>query len=310
MVSLSVVIPSYNRGEVLLETIGFLQNQRVQPNEIIVVDQTDYSEQDLILKQLKSYDQDGVIRLVRREEPSIPKAMNCGLLLATSDFVLFLDDDIRLKQDFIEHHVAVACNHTTLAHVGQVLQPNEIPAPRRDDYVSGYGLYEDIEFPFSSTEPALVKNCMAGNLCVNRRKAIDAGGFDENFVGVAYRFETEFCQRMCRYHNDAFYFSPKPVLYHLQIASGGTRNTDHFLTSLSPKHSVGDYYYALLNGSLFESTVYCIRRFFSSIKARFYLKKPWYIPGRMFAEARGFFLALGLKWHGPKLCSKNTPGDV
>jgi len=36
---------------------------------------------------------------------------------------------------------------------------------------------------------------MGGNFSVKRDLALRLGGFDENFVHVAYRFEAEFCDR-------------------------------------------------------------------------------------------------------------------
>lgn len=308
--SLTVVIPTYNRGQVLLDTISMLLKQNDRVDEIIIVDQTRYVNHDPIFQTLKSYEKNGDIRFIQRQQPSIPIAMNVGLLLAQSDFVLFLDDDINIKPDFIEQHRTVIQEHSGLAHVGQVLQPNEEPGLLDPSYRPGQGLYQDLNFPFSSSKPALIKNCMAGNLCVNRLKALEVGGFDENFIGVAYRFETEFCRRMCRYHNDDFYFSPKPVLYHLQSPTGGTRNSDHFLTSSSLRHSVGDYYYALSEGVMSESLLYCCKRFLSSIKAKFYLQEPWYIPQRLFAEARGWMKAWSLYRQGPKYCSKKSLGDL
>jgi len=308
--ALSVVIPSYNRGHVLLDTIRFLQKQTDPANEIIIVDQTDYVINDPTLETLNSLDQQGIIRFCRRQEPSIPKAMNVGLLLAQSEYVLFLDDDINIKPEFIAQHKQLIHSQKAIAHVGQVLQPNELPSPRSIDYQAGEGLYQDIHFKFSSTQPARIKNCMAGNLCVDRLKAIEAGGFDENFIGVAYRFETEFCRRMSRHFGQAFYFSPLPVLYHLQSPTGGTRNSDHFLTSRSPRHSVGDYYYALLEGSRSSTFRYCIMRLLGSIKARFYLTKPWFIPLRLIAEVRGLLLACRLFRQGPKHCSKLTEGGT
>ena len=117
--SLAVVIPTYNRGQVLLDTISMLLKQNNRADEIIIVDQTHYVNHDPIFQTLKSYEKNGDIRFIQRQQPSIPIAMNVGLLLAQSDFVLFLDDDINIKPDFIEQHRTVIQEHSGLAHVGQ-----------------------------------------------------------------------------------------------------------------------------------------------------------------------------------------------
>ena len=310
MTDLSIVIPSYNRGEVLLDTIMFLQNQSSPADEIIIVDQTDYSglvEKDVLVR-LQEMDDQGVIRYIQRKEPSIPKAMNTGLLLATSKSVLFLDDDIKIASDFLEQHKRLLLERDVDAHVGQVLQPGEHEEKISQSYDSGSGLYKDLLFLFSSSESRDIFNCMAGNLCVDRLTAIKVGGFDENFIGSAYRFETEFCRRMIRFSGRPFHYSPKPVIHHLQYPTGGTRNTDHFLSSSSPRHSVGDYYFAMRESESGSNLVYCLRRLFGSLKARFYLRKPWYLPVRFVGEVRGFLLARRLYEQGPRFCTDSSVG--
>ena len=304
MNNLSVVIPSYKRGSVLLDTVEFLRAQESQADEIIVVDQTKYADSDSVFIKLKKLDDQKIIRWLRRDEPSIPKAMNHGLLNAKNDYVLFLDDDIKLATTFISAHIKAFKKHDCAAQVGQVLQPKQLPCSLPKGYSPGEGVMADMEFVFSSDKATFIQNCMAGNLCVKRQDALDVGGFDENFVGAAYRFETEFCRRLIRFTSKPFYFFPDAVLYHLQYASGGTRHVGHQLIASSAHHSVGDYYYAMLESSGITCMRYCLIRFIFSIKAKFYLKKPWYIPVRLVAEVRGYFLARKLKKQGPSLLSE------
>ena len=307
MHSISVVIPSFNRGLVLLDTIALLQQQELRADEIIIVDQTDYQENEIEFLKLDALNHDSEITWLRLPKPSIPNAMNVGLLHAKSDYVLFLDDDVLFSHDLIKLHYLVFERHQSIAQVGQVLQPNQKPQLKENVNTSQskVGLNKDLDFSFASSNAAKVYNCMAGNLFVDRLKVIEAGGFDENFVGVAYRFETEFCRRMIRHYGQPFYFTPEPVLHHLQCETGGTRSQDHFLVSSSPRHSVGDYYYALLEGTKSEALIYCLKRFLLSVKARHYVRKPWYMPVRLLAEVRGFLLARKLLKKGPKNCSFN-----
>lgn len=299
--SLSVVIPTYNRGSVLIDTLCNLLSQSEFADEIIVVDQTIYSEQEQTYLRLKELNSDGKIKWVRKNKPSIPEAMNSGLLLAKSDWVLFLDDDVRFNDDFIKSHRTVIATSGRLAHVGQIVQPWQEPNCAQGDYSSRKGLYKDLAFSFNAREPSLINNCMAGNLCVNKGAAIKAGGFDENFFGVAYRFETEFCKRFCDVHNTLFYYSPQPLLKHLHIKSGGTRAYANHLTSLSPVHSFGDYYFSLLQGQGLDRVSFVFKRFVTSVLAKFYVVKPWYIPIRLIAEIRGLKMAIKVKKTGQKL---------
>lgn len=301
MSNVSVVIPSYQRAEIVLDTIRLLQNQTVQANEILIVDQTDYDEGDPFAAQLKQLDETGQIRWIRLSTPSIPKAMNTGLAKAKSDYVLFLDDDSSFKSTLISAYCMYLEKEKVVAVVGQVVQPYEEPIVLASDYNEGRGIYRDLDFKFNSTEDRWIYNCMAGNLLVNRHQAVKAGGFDEQFEGVAYRFETEFCRRLIRYSGQPFLFGPKASIDHLKLSSGGTRSSvPNFLTSISHVHSQGDYYFAFREAKGLERYRYILKRFFSSIVARFYVRSPWWIPVRLLGEARGIFAALNKVRQGEK----------
>ena len=167
------------------------------------------------------------------------------------------------------------------------------------DYEPGQGLYRDLNFPFNANQSTQVENCMAGNLVVQRESALAAGGFDENYRGAAYRFETEFCRRLIRTTGLPFYFAAQACILHLQAKSGGTRSTGNVLTSASGLHSVGDYYYAFRNAAWRPALAYSVRRFMRSLVTRYYLLRPWYIPIRILAESRGFCAAMKLLKQAP-----------
>ena len=301
--TLDIVIPSYQRGAILLDTIDYLHKQTEDYVSLIIVDQTVYSDGDETAEKLQSMSEQGVIQWVREEKPSIPNAMNIGLLTASSDLVLFLDDDIVPADNLISMHIAAHSDQSIVASVGQILQPNE-HAKTVDVPESLESFDADLNFPFYSNTKRYIQNCMAGNLAVNREAAIACGGFDTNFIGAAYRFETEFCRRLLRHSQAHCLFSPEATLQHLKIASGGTRSkAKNFLCSILPDHSVGEYYFVLREAKGFAKIYYLLRRYFGSLKARFYLLKPWWIPVRMIAEARGFYNALLLLLNGPRYIS-------
>jgi len=305
---LSVVIPTYNRGAVLLDTIELLASQTHTAETIYIVDQTDYANVDPVASQLQSLHDAGVIDWVRLDKPSIPIAMNVGLKKASTDYVLFLDDDVHFAEDFLNQHSHAISEHQPVAQVGQIIQPWQSPVTRAG-YLPGNGMKRDLNFPFHSNEPAEIANCMAGNLCVNRLQALKVGGFDQSFEGVAYRFETEFCRRLIAASGSLFRFEPRATLNHLKINSGGTRDhAQSHLSSFSALHSVGDYYFAIgemaQSGQTLQALTYIARRLIGSIVARFYLGKPWYIPVRVVSELWGLCKAIKLRYNGSKHISE------
>jgi len=301
MPSLDVVIPTYQRGPLLLETIDYLQRQSVPANNLIIVDQTKYAVDSPVAEKLARLHKSKAINWLRLEEPSIPNAMNQGLLASNADYVLFLDDDIIPVDDLIEQHLKQLHRSDVVATVGQILQPSQKPvALTKESYGKGFTI--DLNFPFNATEIRSIQNCMAGNLVVHRETAITCGGFDTNFVGAAYRFETEFCRRLLKFSNKLCLFVPKARIHHLKAISGGTRSkVANFLTSAKPDHSVGEYYFILRHARGLDKTWYIARRFFGAIVARYYLRRPWWIPVRLVGEIRGLLKAIRRVIHGPKL---------
>ena len=170
-----------------------------------------------------------------------------------------------------------------------------------------HGFRAYLDFPFNSTERAYVTNGMAGNLSVRAEAARNAGGFDENFVGMAYRFETEFCRRLARLGK--ILFEPAASVRHLRAPSGGIRRYGDPRTSASPAVSVGDYYFALRQGLSLAGLGYAAARPFREVVTRFHLKRPWWIPVKLIGEGGALLWALGLAWKGPRLLGPAATGS-
>ncbi|MBT5306892.1 MAG: glycosyltransferase family 2 protein, partial [Candidatus Scalindua sp.] len=178
-IPLAVVIPTYGREKVLLETINQLLRQEPAAAEILIIDQTISHEQDTDTK-LGLWHAEGMIRWIRVDQPSQPVALNIGLRKATQPFVLFLDDDIRIDEGFVEAHYNAFESEEIWVAAGQVLQLEEV-----EDH--GYvhqpetGTLADVNFVFRSGRKTFIENGMSGNLCVRREHALQIRGFDENF---------------------------------------------------------------------------------------------------------------------------------
>ena len=304
MTPISIVIPTYDRGDVLLDTVRALLALREPADELLIVDQTPQPPAS-VAQQLTDWQQAGVLRWMRLDRVSIPYAMNFGLHAASSSLVLFLDDDIIPGENLVAAHRARhAADESLWAVVGQVLQPGEVPQAR-NGFRRSTGLKADLDFPFWSTETAAVSNVMAGNLSVRRDRALSIGGFDENFSGSAYRFETEFCRRLLA-AGGMVQFEPGAGIRHLRANRGGTRTVGSHLTSASPRHGMGDYYFALRSGVSLESARYILRRPFREVRTKFHLRHPWYIPVKLIGEARAFCAAVMACRRGPKLLENRS----
>jgi len=138
---------------------------------------------------------------------------------------------------------------------------------------------------------------------MDRERALAIGGFDENFVGAAYRFETDFAVRLVA-AGGTIWFEPQASIHHLKLATGGLRSFGDHRSSASPAHSVGDYYFALRHRPPFWR--YALARIRRNIATRYHLRHPWTIPTKLVGELRGLLLARRLARTGPRLLAPKT----
>lgn len=282
-VPITVAIPSYRREKVLIETLQYVLALQPQPAEILVLDQTEQHEK-FTTERLQALADAGSIRWVRLAEPSIPKAMNQGLLLALQALVLFLDDDIRPEPGLLAAHVAAHLRQPNVLVAGRVIQP----------WQEGIDFSADPLFHFAGLQPAWIKEFMGGNFSIRRESALALGGFDENFVRVAYRFEAEFAHRFIA-SGQRIWFEPTACLHHLKDVGGGTRTYGDHLTTWRPDHAVGAYYFSLRTGAWAD----LLRRPIGAVATRHHLRHPWQIPRTLLAELRGIAWAWQLFRRGP-----------
>jgi GT2 family glycosyltransferase len=273
----------------LINTIQKVKGLIPAPAEILVIDQTEKHDKK-IFDTLLELNKIGAIRWVRLPSPSIPHAMNVGLTEARSTIVLFLDDDIISESCLLEAHLQAHQETKAALVAGRVIQPWQ----EETDYLAGD------TFHFASMEPKWVDQFMGGNFSIQRDIALAVGGFDENFVGAAYRFEAEFSNRISRIGH-RIYFEPKACIHHLRVKDGGTRSYGDYLTSFRPAHPVGEYYYLLRTWSGSKSLISFLTRPFRAIISRHHMRWPWLIPATLVAEFSAMIWALVLNNRGPRL---------
>lgn len=157
----SVVIPCFNGGRDLPETLASLERQTCQDFETIIVDDgsTDPETQSL-LKTLPSK-----VQVLRQENRGLSAARNAGFRQARGTFLLPLDCDDQLEPAFLEKGLAALQAHPDVGFVfAQMRLTGELSGVTRKAYN-----------PFVQ----LFLNQLPYCLLMRRRAWEEAGGYDE-----------------------------------------------------------------------------------------------------------------------------------
>lgn len=98
-----MIITSYKRGWALRYSLSSLVNQSVHPNEVIIVLRPSGDESERVIKE---FEKKLPIRLLIREK-SFVDAVEEGIKNATSDVILFIDDDAIAEKEWIKKYLTL-----------------------------------------------------------------------------------------------------------------------------------------------------------------------------------------------------------
>lgn len=99
MNKVSIIIPAYNVSLYIRQCIKSVQKQSYKNIEIIVVDDGSTDETGKIIDELSHTDQR--ITVLHKQNAGVSAARNAGLKEASGEFIVFLDGDDYLANDFI-----------------------------------------------------------------------------------------------------------------------------------------------------------------------------------------------------------------
>lgn len=134
----SVVIPTYNRLNMLLRVLDALQQQSGAPEfETIVINDGSKDETDRVLRDRR----DIVYRLQENSGPG--RARNHGVSLARGRFVIFIGDDTVPEANLLTEHARIhrqSSDDPLVACLGYTGWPPEERVTAFMDYINDYGL--------------------------------------------------------------------------------------------------------------------------------------------------------------------------
>ncbi len=112
---LSIVIPYYNLGNVLPETIESIKASTYEKYEIVIVN--DGSTDKRSLEVLDSYRNEEKIRVIDIKNKGLANARNVGAEAAKGEFIAFLDADDKIEDTFYKRAIDILHQYNNVSYV-------------------------------------------------------------------------------------------------------------------------------------------------------------------------------------------------
>ena len=300
--TISVIIPTINRKDVLLDTLYYLNSQIRVDFEVIIIDQSD---SNLLSSSEVSAFNNFFIKYFKSENKNASHARNIGVLESKHDIVIILDDDVIINDElFLYKHLQNYRSPEIDGVFGQVLQKNKTPTGIRN-FLSKNSKFGWMFFPPNyNARVELFGIGMAGNLSFKKEKAISVGCMDENYIKGAYREESDFLMRMYS-NNSRIVFDPSCSLNHIGNDTGGIRSWNK--SKLRPfHHCVSEWYFNLKysNNSGYLMSLYSIIR--RQLVYGDIARNPLLLPSAFYQFISSFIQAFKLYKSGAKYIDRTS----
>lgn len=217
--AISVVIPTFGREKVLVDTIKDVLKQKSKKFELVVIDQT--VKHEVATTEFLTSINDSRFRYYTIAPPSLTAARNFALSVVRAPIVVFIDDDVILSDMFIQGHIDSYHNDVKVVAVaGRVIDlVHKWPKSNRPLYFDKYGMGHG-SFNCEVSQPG--ESFPGGNMSFKTDFVKRLGGFDTRYDRTAIREESDMAMRIHR-AGGKIHYSAEASLDHLAAPYGGTR---------------------------------------------------------------------------------------
>jgi GT2 family glycosyltransferase len=275
--TIAVGIPTYRRGQVLLDTLRQVLRQEPGADEVIVVDQT-LEHAAAIRTELEGLERNGRIRWIQQSVANAQAARNRCLLETRCDVIIFIDDDVVLPDGFIAAHGRNYEDDRVACVAGKVVSPLTPPdAGTRPVRRRGGPRFDFKHLRLDGAQRIVgVANLIGANHSVRRRALLDIGGCDENYIsGVLDDVDT--AVRLWKAGRIVVY-DPDAWLEHIMAPTGGHGLRPNTMP-LWKRYFATHYFY---QRHVFPHWCFWLdipfRHFRGSVVNRHMLQRPWLLP--------------------------------
>jgi len=210
--TVSVVIPTYNRRDLLEKNLMALSGQDFPADRLEVIVVNDGCT-DGTAEMIESFEAPFRLKHIIREHTGDMQFYNVGAREAGNDVILFLDDDVTPAAGLVREHLA-SHNGTEddVGVIGRLRWPAEMNLSPFDDYVARSGMLMGTHL-IGDPENVHFKFTLTGNFSVSREIFEASGGFSKE-IGVYGYIDTEFGYRLQKDHGVRLVYNEKAVADH------------------------------------------------------------------------------------------------
>jgi len=221
MPRVSVVIPNYNGEKYLRGCLESLSLQNDLDFETIIIDN---ASQDSDYKWIEEAYPDIIFKRLDKNYGFSP-AVNVGIKMAQGEYVLLLNNDTVVEQDFISQMVKAIEKDERIFGVSSkmiVYQNNSIMDDAGDEYtILGWTLKRGDGKPVEQfNESKKVFSACAGAALYRKRVFEEMGLFDEDFFAYMEDVDVSYRARIYGYYN---VYCPEAKVYHIGSATSGSK---------------------------------------------------------------------------------------
>jgi glycosyltransferase involved in cell wall biosynthesis len=218
--SLSVIIPTYNRSDVIAKALeGYrAQSPPALIQELLVVDDGSTDDTESVVRQF-SATAPFQVRYLRQPNQGPAAARNLGIRQARSNLLLFTDSDIIPERELVAQHIEWHKRNPEIgtAVLGYVTWS---PAVEPTPFMRWYGESSGRLFAFDRLQAGKkvsFRYFFTCNLSLKRDFLLTYGQFDEDFKGAAFE-DVDLGYRLSK-HGLQIFYNPAAIGYHYQFFS-------------------------------------------------------------------------------------------
>ena len=184
--TISVVIPTYNRVDFITKAIESVLNQSIRVDEIIVVDD---GSTDETAQTLKRFDE---ITYIYQNNSGVSSARNRGIKASSGEWITFLDSDdcwekdkIASQKKFHEENPTLLISHTDEEWIRDNKKINK---PKKFQKIGGNIFDLSLDYTFVGTSTIMLKKEIFDTIGFYDENLIACEDFDI-FLRIAQRYE-------------------------------------------------------------------------------------------------------------------------